>query len=230
MYLFDRAAWMTSDDLRTRLPESRHGEIGGWIVTPSATGLRIEYFGKEATADRIIYSADLAGTTLSNAKVYPAVDAPPLQEPALRMARALRAAKEEMGRNPDWQPCTSGPFNTIVLPPERDGTVPVYFLTPQIQINSVPFGGHYEVDIGPDGRTAFKRAFAKSCITMTQPPFRVGQSPAMLFLTHTLDPHPTEIHVFQQFYVGVPLVVGTGPRTIWKVENGAVEDASDMLP
>lgn len=230
MYLYDRAAWVTTDDLGTRLPQNRLTEIGGWVVTSSASGLHVDYFGKDSAADRVIYSADVNGKTVSNATVYPAGAGPMLQELALRMARALRAAWTEVGRRSDWRPCTNAHFNTIVLPPEPDGTIPVYFLTPQTEAESFPFGGHYEVDITVDGRTAATRAFTRSCITMTKPSPGTGPAPALMFLTHLLDPHPTEIHVFQQYYVGVPLVVGIpDPRSFWKVEGGTVEDVSDMV-
>jgi hypothetical protein len=229
IYLYDRAGWITADDLATRLRKSRHREIGGWVVTTAANGLHVQYFGKDAAADRVIYSADVSETTLSNAQVYPMAEAPLLQEPASRMARALRAAWAEMRQHREWQPCTNARFNTVVLPPQPDGAIPVYFLTPQTELNSFPFGGHYEIDIGSDGRTGFTRAFTRSCITMAKPSAGLTDAPAMLFLTHLLDPHPTEIHVFEQYQIGVPLVVGTGPRTVWKVENGTVEDISNLL-
>jgi hypothetical protein len=52
----------------------------------------------------------------------------------------------------------------------------------------------------------------------------------MLFLTHSLDHQPTEIHVFEQYYVGVPVIVGViDPRSFWKVENGTIQDVSDQV-
>lgn len=164
MYQFDRAAWATSDDIQARLPVARAIEIGGWIVTASNTRYHVDYFGKGAAADRVVYSADESDGTISNATVYPGTAEPMLQEPALRMAHALRAAWDEMARHADWQPCTNAHFNTIVLPPEADGTIPVYFLTPQTQADSFPLGGHFEVDVGADGRIKFARAFTRSCV------------------------------------------------------------------
>lgn len=229
IYLYDRAAWITSDDVVARLPKNRLAEVGGWIVTPSGSGLHVDYFGKDSAVDRVIYSADVNSGTVGNATVYPAASEPMLEEPALKMAHALRAAWSEMGRHSDWQPCSKARFNTIVLPPETDGTVPVYFLTPQTEAGSFPFGGHYEVGIKADGKTAYTRAFTRSCITLTKPPLSASATPAALFLTHVLDPHPTEIHVFEQYYVGIPVLVGTGPASVWKVERGTIEDVSAMM-
>lgn len=229
MYDYDRAAWVTSDDIVTRLPLDRAAEVGGWIVTPGANGLHVDYIGKSAAADRVVYSADVAGETVTNPTVYPADAEPLLKEPALQMARALRAAWDEMYRHSDWQPCAPARFNTIVLPPEPNGTVPVYFLTPQTETGKFPFGGHYEVDIGADGKVARTRAFTHGCLTMAKQANENGGTPVAIFVTHLMDPHPTEIHVFEQYYVGLPVIVGTGPKTIWKVQAGSIEDVSAMM-
>lgn len=231
MYLYDRAAWVTSDDLTTRLPRDRQGEVGGWIVTPAATGVHVDYFGKDSAADQIIYSADVIGSSISNANVYPTNAEPALTQPAARMAKALRAARAEMKHHSDWRPCGNAPFNTIVLPPQEDGAVPVYFLTPQTEKDSFPFGGHYEVDIATDGSVASTRAFTRSCISLGVPQHSGTAAPAGLFLTHLLDPHPTEIHVFEQYYVGVPVYVGTtNPQTVWKVADGKIEKEGSPPP
>jgi hypothetical protein len=229
LFLYDRAAWVTSDDATARIPLARQGEVGGWVVTSKFVGFHVDYFGKDAGAERVIYSADLIDGKVSNATVFPISSEPTLKEPALRMARALRAARAEMIRHSDWQPCARAPFNTVVLPPEGDGTVPVYFLTPQTQLDSFPFGGHYEVDVAADGSTARTRPFTKGCITMSKPPLGGRATPSALFITHLLDPHPTEIHVFEQYNIGLPVYVGTGPKSVWKVENGNVDDVSSMM-
>lgn len=229
MYLYDRAAWLTSDDLVKRLSRDRQPEIGGWIVTPAVGGLHVDYFGQGAAADRVIYSADVKNGAVGNAAVYRAAEAPTLGEPALQMARALRAGVAEMAGRNDRRPCANARFNSIVLPPGKDGVIPVYFLTPQTQRGSLPFGGHYKLDMSPAGKVSSSRAFTRSCVTLSHPPASSGARPAALVLTHNLDPHPTEIHVFQQYYAGVPLLVATGPKTIWKVERGRVDDVSAML-
>src|SRR4051812_18268024 len=90
MYLFDRAAWLTSDDVLARLPSDRQGEVGGWIVTPLADGVHVDYFGKDAAADHVVYGADVKDGAVANALVYPSTAEPPLKEPALQMVRALR--------------------------------------------------------------------------------------------------------------------------------------------
>jgi len=85
------------------------------------------------------------------------------------------------------------------------------------------------VDILPDGKTANSRAFTHACLTMPKPPACNGSVPAAVFVTHLMDPHPTEVHVLEQYYVGVPVLVGTGPKSFWKVENGSIDDIQTML-
>jgi hypothetical protein len=204
MFWLDRAAWVTSDDLVKRLPASRRPEVGGWVVILSGTGFHV---------------------------LYPADGGPMLAPAELVLARALGNARTAMASHSDWRSCSKAPFNTIVLPPESDGTIPVYFLTPQTESGSFPFGGHYEIDIAADGHAAAERGFTRSCITMTKPPAEPAGKPAAMFFTHLLDPQPTEIHVFMQFGTAVPLfVMAQGSQTLWKVENGLIEKSSLALP
>ncbi len=221
LFWLDRAAWVTSDDIVARLPRERHSEVGGWIVVPAATGYHVYYHGKGSAADSIVYEADVVGNKVSDATIHPA-DAPPkLSGQATIMARALRTAWEEMGRHPDWRPCSPARFNTVVLPPRPDGAIPVYFLTPQTANDQFPFGGHFEVTIAPDGKVASSRRFTNSCLTLSKPASRGGDKPVGMALTHLLDAQPTEIHVFQQFPIGMPLYVGIASnKALWKVENG----------
>ena len=222
---YDRAAWVGTDDLMARLPVERRPEVGGWVVTPRSDGLHVDFFGKGATADRAVYAADFDDKAIVRSTVYPANGMPPLTDLAMRQKHALDLARAELARHGDWRPCTAAPFNTVVLPPEADGAVPVYFLTPQTETGSFPFGGHYEIDVAADGHVVAIRPFTRSCLALkkeTPPP---GATPAALFVTHLLDPQPTEIHVFEQAQVGLPVYVGTGPSSIWKVENGEIEKA-----
>lgn len=223
---YDRAAWVSTDDLMSRLPAERRPEVGGWIVTPAPGGLHVDYVGKGAAAERVVYAADFDGRAIVHAVVHPRSDEPPLSEPAVRMIRALGHARAEIARHADWRPCTPAPFNPVVLPPEADGTVPVYFLTAQTERGAFPFGGHYEVDVAPDGHVAAARSFTKTCLTMSGSAHPPGVTPAGLAVTHLLDPQPTEIHVFEQLQAGLPVYVGTGANSIWKVENGRIEQAS----
>lgn len=227
MFWYDRAAWVTTDDLEVKLPRDRREDIGGWVVTPKGMGYHVDYVGRGAAADHVVYAADVNGPTVSNAIAYPAATAPTLTGDALRMLNALAAARAEMARHGDWGICAQAMFNTVVLPPEN-GVIPVYFLTPQTQTGIFPFGGHYEVDIAADGRIASARKFTNSCLDMRNGTDDNGKEIAMIGVSHLLDPQPTEIHVFQQLSAGTPVAVITGPDRIWSIENGRIERVSNL--
>lgn len=223
IFQYDRAAWITSDDLAARMPASRRMEVGGWIVTPAANGVHVDFFGRGAAAGRALYSADVTGGTIRNARIYPADTAPALGETAQRMTRALAAARAEMERYRTWRPCARAPFNSVVLPPQENGVIPVYFLTPQTDAENIPFGGHYLIEVAPDGRIASKRAFSRACIAMPTHATTEGSRLSATMLTHLLDPQPTEVHVFAQYGLRVPLFVATeSPTGYWEVRNGRI--------
>jgi hypothetical protein len=46
-----------------------------------------------------------------------------------------------------------------------------------------------------------------------------GAKSAALFITHLLDPVPTEIHVFSSLVAHVPVMVGTRDGRIWAVDG-----------
>ena len=41
----------------------------------------------------------------------------------------------------------------------------------------------------------------------------------MVFVTHLLDPHPTELHVYLSLWSRKPVAVGTGEDRIWVVSG-----------
>jgi len=226
--LYDQAAWHTTDDMLAKLPKSRLNELGGWVVTQDGDVPRVDFFGKGEMAGRSIYSAELRDGRVINAQVHAADALPALSPAALRAQAALTNAREELIRK-GWVPCTRGQFNAVVLPPQEDGMMPVYFLSPQVG-NDIPFGGHFEIDIAGDGTVARSRSFSNSCINLPRPKAdKAGGEPAMLFLTHLLDPQPTEVHVFQQMATGVPLVLGTvSNKRLWIVAGGQIRDGGPL--
>lgn len=222
MFWYDRAAWVTTDDMRARLDPARGPEVGGWIVVPAGTGYHVYYHGQGPFADRIVYEADVLGNAVSNARIWPRDKAPRLPSEASAMARALRIARKAIAARAEWRPCANAMFNTIVMPPAADGSVDVYFLTPQTEAGSVPFGGHYKLVVSAAGTVVESRPFTRACLEMdSRQSAPVGTE--ALSLSHMLDPQPTEIHVFQQYAIGMPLfVLTTANNLVWKVDNGTV--------
>jgi hypothetical protein len=138
---------------------------------------------------------------------------------AVRAARAKLVA-EHVGL------CANAAPNVVVLPPTTPGgSTFVYFLTPQTKNEAVPLGGHYRVEVGPDGKAGAMRPFTHSCIDMptsegSPPGMPAGGKPAAGVVTHLLDPVPTEIHVFSSLAARLPLFVSTTQNgRLWAVEG-----------
>jgi hypothetical protein len=202
------------------LPDAVMQAIRGWVVEPRGDVLSVTYFGEDDGKPYAIYIADYAHDAVSNERTPVAGSADRTLTPlGLRLAAARLAA---MAAGDSIPRCIDRPYNTVALPPEPDRTIPVYLLTPQTVNNRYPMGGHHEIDIAPDGSVAAKRDFTHSCLEIGP---AEGDSPgklAALFVTHLLDPHPTEIHVFTSLSAHYPLFVGTGAREVWSVEGARI--------
>ena len=120
--------------------------------------------------------------------------------------------------------CSSSHPNLAALPPERPGgPVIVYFMTSTTDPNIVPLGGHYSVEVAADGSVGPIRHFTRACIDMPMNKKPPAGEPAAFFVTHLLDPTPTEIHVFSSLTSKVPLVVVTSPDArMWLVDGNKV--------
>lgn len=221
IYAFDQAAWHTTDTMVAKhLPDAVMSAIRGWIVEPRGDVLSVTYFGEENGKPYAIYIADYAHDAVSNERVPAAgSDDRKLTPLGLRLAAARIAAITAGESIPR---CSDRAYNTVALPPEADGIIPVYLLTPQTVNNQYPMGGHHEFDIAPDGSVAAKRDFTRSCLVIGTPDDHAGEKPDALFITHLLDPHPTEIHVFTSLSAHYPVFVGTSDKEVWRVEGARI--------
>jgi hypothetical protein len=218
LYAFDQAAWHTTDSLLAqKLPDAAMSAIRGWVVEPRGNLLTVTYYGLDADTPYAIYVADFRGGKVVGERV-PKTDADrALSATGQRMAAARGVAA---GQPPTK--CVDRPFNTVVLPPQPDsGVIPVYLLTPMVQDGAYPVGGHHELDIGRDGAIVATRDFSKSCLSIAAQDRAGTKTAAAMFVTHLLDPHPTEIHVYLSLWSGKPIFVGAGDK-VWEVAGARV--------
>jgi len=202
---YDRVAWLGTDDVRKRLPDWRQ-TLGGWIVEGPAHS-PILTFHDRSQPPRALYTARLVDGKLTDAMLAPG-DGTPLSPAQIHLIAARDSATRAMGAA-GLRPC--GPaFNTVVVPPAAaDAVTPVYFLSAQTRANDMPIGGHYRVDVGPDGRAAAPYAFSKGCMTLP-PPTKEQRIVAGVVSTLTA-PLPNEAHSFvveayqRRLFVVVPL-------------------------
>jgi hypothetical protein len=206
----DQAAWHSTDVLLKALPKARHGEIKGWIVEPGEGGATVVYYGYEGDTPYGVFTAVFRdGKVVSSREIKPG-DADraftPVQQ---RMALARKVATTAK-----VQPCARAAFNTVIVPPaSATAPVEVYLLTPQVKAGEYPFGGHYLITVGADGKVAATRPFMKSCMTQALPPNAVAA-----MVSHLLDPAPTEIHAWLARWMGKSVyVMVTEPQQLWEV-------------
>ncbi|MFN4096437.1 MAG: hypothetical protein ACK4GG_06695 [Sphingomonas sp.] len=214
MYWYDQAAWHGTDDMLVNGKQIA-GKIGGWIVDGPADEPLLIFYSKGS--DPVpVYIARFRNGRLVEGRVARGDErglVTPARKRLIDAVGVARSALEQanVGR------CSDKPFNTIVLPAEvEDGPVRVYFLTPQTATDSIPFGGHYLVEVDSTGGTSPVRKFTNSCISVPTKQPDGGKSVGLV-ITHLLDPVPTEIHGFSAMAARVPVYVGTRDKRIWEV-------------
>lgn len=223
IYAYDQAAWYATDEMMRVTPQEQILKGGGWLVEPKGDLLRVVFYGQAAdAAPEAFFWADMRGSKVVASHLVGSGEAKALSPEEARMAAARRAATDEaISRKLEF--CTAGRPNTVVLPAtSADTPTSVYVLTAQVTTGEFPFGGHYELDVGADGRVVGERPFTKACLNMSPPPQAKGQPVAAAGVSHSLDPVPTEIHVWLSLWTGHPIFVITGPDRIWPVIGGHV--------
>jgi len=220
IYAYDQAAWHGSDDLEAKMPDFT-SKVGGWIVDGPADAPQLVYFDRNQDDPHSVYVASFRGRQIESARVLGESDDRVLSPERKALIAARRAALDSLA-SAGYLRCKEQPFNSVVLPPERPGAPTlVYILTPQSELKAIPLGGHYRVEVAPDGKAGKPRAFTKSCLEMNLTDSKNAR-PGALVVTHLLDPVPTEIHVFSAFAAGLPVFVGTRGGRVWEVDGAGI--------
>lgn len=214
MYWYDQAAWHGTDDMLANGKEVA-SRIGGWIVDGPAEEPLLIFYSKGS--DPVpVYIARFRDGRLVEGRVARGDERSLITPARKRLIDAVALAHHAL-QQAKLPGCSDKPFNTIVLPADVEGgPLRVYFLTPQTATDSIPFGGHYLVEVDSTGGTSPVRKFTNSCISVpTKQPD--GVKSVGLVITHLLDPVPTEIHGFSAMAARVPVYVGTRDKRIWEV-------------
>lgn len=117
-----------------------------------------------------------------------------------------------------FQKC-SQTYNTVILPADMAGEKGwyVYLLAATTKNDEAVMGGHVRVHVSADGKNILNvKEFTKTCLTM-----KIAKNAAGLMVTHLVDKHPVETHVFMSLLYGMPLYVGASLQT-WAVEKGSI--------
>jgi len=219
IFVLDRAAWVATDDMRSRIPHPETRYMRGWIVERDGAAQVVTFFGGPQDAPVAHYRGRVEHGRVVSSEVFGGDSLPPLTLMQRRLASALDAARSQSRMR-----CVNETFNSVVVPPDSaEAPIDVYFLTPQVRANEWPAGAHYRYTVAANGTVLSSRAFTNTCITMGGGPGSNERVEA-LFVTHLLDPLPTEIHVFTMWTSRLPLGVATqSPDRTWWISSQGIE-------
>ena len=226
IFAYDRAAWQGTDDMFAKV-ENPEGKVGGWIVEGPAEAPTLVFHDKNDADPKAVYVATFDSGKLKSSRVLAETDDRTLSAERRRLIAARDAAADRL-KESKLPRCSAKPYNTVILPPETPGgPVLVYFLTPQEDLYKIPFGGHHLIEVDAEGRAGKPRSFTNSCLALPLPR-RGEEKPAALYVTHLLDPVPTEIHVFSSLASGYPVAVGTSNNSkVWMVAGSGIRLLQD---
>lgn len=213
IYRYDQPAWHTTDALREDVANLETSGIRGWVVTEVDEGLLVAFWKESDAGYEAVYSAIYNGHSVSARRIHQASDAA-LTDSQVRLIEA--------GQVPDprkLKRCTRERYNTVIMPTGKpDGSIFVYFLTPQEEAGVIPFGGHYRFEIIGE-EVVGQRGFANSCIALSTSSDGDDHEAVALGISHLMDPVPTELHVFAMMSVRKPMFVITSEnKQIWSIE------------
>ncbi|HUQ13193.1 MAG TPA: hypothetical protein VM055_02855 [Novosphingobium sp.] len=235
LFAYDQAAWHATDQFQADIAAAgislqalESQGLQGYIVEPSDRGsLSVTFYGKRDERLFAFARYSVVETKVADGGILADGADTTVSDVAQRMIAARSAAIELMTK-PDHGLCSETPANTLILPPRADGTISAYVLTSTTSNDEYPAGGHYRFDFDSAGRPTGERRFMKSCFPLN---FRQqgDARPEMIFVTHLLDPQPTEIHAFVSRNIPVALMVGTiANKKIWGLTRGHIEYVRDF--
>lgn len=223
LYAYDQAAWHGTDAMvEDAKSQGRMDELaaksGGWVIRAAPeNSLEFVIFDKSQDSPKLLYAARLieGGSKVVEHSFLDGEKAEP-DAVTLRLIKAHRIALAAISGK-DVLRCSQKNYNIAVLPPETDGAIPVYLLTPQIKMEEVPFGGHTRLLVAADGTVGAAHPFTKTCLGL--PSASSKDAPKALMATQLLDPLPTEVDVFTMFAARLPFYIGTPDGRMWSVES-----------
>lgn len=236
MFLYDQAAWHSTDAFLTEYDEALGPYMRGYVVVPSDTEGMLDaiYFGDFGDGAVEIARYTVNGTEVLSGGFHPADARPPLSDMASRLANARQAVIAALSQT-ELTLCANAQANTITLP-NGDGA-DVYIMTPLTQMDSIPLGGHYRLTVDGEGQVTQLHRLEDGCPAALLPEIAPDTEAVVLEpVEYARAPEPSEVHVFASMMRPVPLFVSTPrSRTTWVVDAGTIrelaeDDLSDAPP
>jgi hypothetical protein len=217
LYARDVLAASASDVLVERASELADGwGVQGWLTFAEGGPQRVEFIGVRGEHVATVFEVtfDDEGTPSG----VPVVPPRTVEGEVLARWKARQTALEH---SPQCTPAV----NSVVLPLEDDGWL-VYLIPGTVDPGMVILGGHVRVHVGPDGGVRDAKPLTKSCLVNRNDNVPEGASMAGMIVSHVLDPHPREHHVFASLLYGISLFVVT-EDAMWSVSDGHIEFVED---
>lgn len=222
LYVYDHAAWHTSQRLLEAIPDENQPEKGGWIIEPGESGYVVTYYGIQNGDRYLLAEFGVSGEDITYSEIPPVDEAQPVATRLNPLIDKLEAAIEAH-LHTDFGPCTDATMNAYVLPSDAEGVTPVYVMSSQIEDGAFALGGHYRFDIDAANEVVASRRFLNSCLSLNLRGSEEGREAVGLVVSHSLDPNPIEIHVFASLWTGMPVHVLTAEnRMHWLVTGDQI--------
>jgi len=210
----DRAASLATDRLVEASGRPPEG-LRGWVALPSRKGWRVYFVQENNNGYFSMLSVPVddkgAGALRRSETCEPLTS----EQRSMFLARqtALSALRA---------PCSEA-YNTVVLPHEgKEAGWAVYLLAASQDAGKVVVGGHVRVLVSAGGMEVVDYLqLSNSCLTLDMPSPDAGE-PVGLMVTHVLDDHPIETHVFLNLLHEVRLYVIT-ESAMWSVDKGKIK-------
>ena len=208
--------------------KDRIGETNGYVITNSANDQLLTFVGR--SDDGKLYAIWRGryrnGIEVEAALIARESDAAILSDDERVAFNAERAALSYIFSNQS----KLGPIscsgdimpNMVVLRPTKtDPTFAVYIMTPQIDKDVVPLGGHYRITLDENSRVQSFWALTDGCHDIDL--LHDGRRLVADYVNHRSDHYPNEIHVFASLAADAQIMVDTGQRPLWKVDKGKIQ-------
>lgn len=228
IYAYDQAAWHSTDRFQSDLKKANltleqavDQGVRGYVVEPVEKGqLLATYYAEKDGQIRAFARYWVVGSSVRRGGLVKPGDDAALSPLALKLV-GLRDKAVDAARDTKSFYCGKGVPNTVVLPPRADGTFSIYVMSAATQSGRFPAGGHSRFDFDATGKLVAHRAFTRGCIDVDSA--GVPKDAAGFAVSHSLDPQPTEVHVFISYNVPVKLFVIIEPgQDLWEIDRGKV--------
>jgi hypothetical protein len=213
IYANDNAASLATD----RLMES--GEvprgIRGWVTLQADDGVRVVFVEGEGdsfcTRLSVLVGKSGAGPLRRSKSCQPLTP----EQRAMFLARQTALAGLRTRCSED--------YNTVVLPRDKEeGAWVVYLLAATKDPRQIVLGGHVRALVREGGLEVSRyQPLSNACLTMEAPSSSEGKAVAVA-ITHVLDDHPNEMHVFLSLLHKTKFYVLT-ESAMWSVAEGKIK-------